>query len=152
MVEKKSKMRSIIPVFVLFIFNNSICFAIDNPDSINLIQIFKDKASTYLNLIDNPKNTNKDLIRAYHNYHVFLDNELNNAYQTLTKHLPFNQKKELIESQRKWLKYRDSEIIFINNNWNRKQFGSSAINSRGDYQSKIIENRIIQLLFYAQNY
>ena len=100
MVENKSNMRGLFLAFLLLIFSSPISFAIDNPDSINLVQNFRDRASSYLTNIDNPKNTTKDLISAYYNYHVFLDKELNNAYQTLTKHLPSNRKKELIDSQK----------------------------------------------------
>ncbi|MEJ2611661.1 MAG: lysozyme inhibitor LprI family protein [Candidatus Thiodiazotropha sp.] len=50
---------------------------------------------------------------AYDDYQIFLDKELNNAYGILMKHLPDAQKKELKQSQRNWIKFRDAEFRLI---------------------------------------
>jgi len=151
MVKKKAKVFYF-SISLLFSLSYSFCYAIDNPDSPNLIQQFKNKTKNFIKKIDNPNNTNRDIIIAYHQYHRFLDNELNSVYQFLQKNLPVKHKQALKKSQFKWLKYRDTEFNFIKNNWNRTNFGSSAILSRGAYQAKIIENRVIQLLQYSLNY
>jgi len=83
---------------------------------------------------------------------LFLDKELNKAYALLISKLSSEHQKELKVSQSNWVKFRDAEFELINNNWNRSNFGSSFVVSRGDYSSTIIRNRLIQLLNYVKNY
>ncbi|MCW9030117.1 MAG: lysozyme inhibitor LprI family protein [Gammaproteobacteria bacterium] len=130
---------------------NTAC-AVDNPDAPNLIEQFKISEQTYLNAINNPKNGTRDTIRAYHEYKVYLDKELNKIYTSLRTKLSVAQQKELKVSQRNWLAFRDAEFKFINNNWNRSSFGSSFAISRGEYSSQVIRNRVMQLFSYSANY
>lgn len=137
------------------LFLTSILFtvhAIDNPDSKDLITDFKEREKVYLKAIENPANGTRDTIRAYHEYKIFLDKELNKTYSILKTKLPADRQKELKISQRNWIKFRDAEFKLINNNWNRSDFGTSFAISRGDYSSAIIKNRLMQLFHYASNY
>lgn len=134
-----------------YIMFNSVC-AIDNPDAPVLISKFKVDEKVYLKAIENPANGTRDTIRAYYEYKIFLDKKLNKTYSNLKSKLTPKRQKELKISQRNWIKFRDEEFKFINNNWNRSGFGSSFAISRGDYSSAIIKNRLMQLFHYASNY
>ena len=142
--------QGLILIIASVLFNTA-C-AIDNPDAPDLIAQFKISEKVYLKAIENPKNGTRDTIRAYHEYKMFLDKELNKTYNILKSKLSPERQKELKKSQLLWLKYRDAEFKLINNNWDRNSFGSSFVVSRGDYSSSIIRNRLIQLFHYASNY
>ena len=139
----------------LFVFvvalSNPAC-ALDNPDAADYIGELEQREKVYLESINNPDNTTMAFLIAYDDYQLFLDKELNQAYQLLKSKLPEARQKELIIAQRQWIKYRDAEFDLINNNWSRENFGSSAGISRGSYRSKIIKDRVLQLLQYAINY
>lgn len=137
--------------FILF-FNCSFAYAIDNPDATDYVKLFEMSEKPFLKAIQKPTNGTRDTIRAYHEYKLFLDKELNTVYKLLKSKLSKNRQEELKISQRHWIKFRDSEFELINNNWSRKSFGSSFAISRGDYSSAIIRNRVIQLMNYAKNY
>jgi len=126
--------------------------AIDNPDTRNYIGEFQSRELQHLEEIDNPNNTTLDFSEAYAEYQVFLDRELNIAYKLIKSKLSAERQAELKQSQQNWIKFRDAEFEFINNNWIRKNFGSSSGLSRGNYRTTIIKNRVSQLLFYAINY
>lgn len=127
-------------------------FAIDNPDAPDLIGEFKKREQIFLKAIDNPQNGSRDYLIAYDKYQTFLDSELNVAYRLIKSKLSVKRQKELKNSQRNWIKFRDAEFELINNNWTRQNFGSSAGMSRGSYRSTVIKNRVLQLLYYAINY
>ena len=129
-----------------------IVYAIDNPDAPDYISEFKSREKTYIDKINDPKNTNQEYLAAYNDYLIFLDKELNDAYRLLVPKLQKNQQEELKNSQKKWLKFRDAEFKFIVNNWTRDNFGSSAWISRGDYRTTIVRERVMQFLHYALNY
>ncbi|MGK0442711.1 MAG: hypothetical protein ACJA0N_002530 [Pseudohongiellaceae bacterium] len=127
-------------------------YAIDNPDAPDLIGEFEKREIIYLTAIDNPQNSTRDFLIAYDNYLIFLDKELNKASEVVKSKLPQARKSELIAAQLYWIKYRDAEFELIKNTWTRKDFGSSAGISRGDYRASIVKGRVIQLLHYAKNY
>ena len=126
--------------------------AIDNPDAPNFIGQFEAREKVLLKALNRPDRGSREQLLAYDNYQKFLDEELNKAYQLIKSKLPTDRQQELTASQRNWLAFRDAEFEFINNNWNRQNFGSSAGISRGDYRSTVIRNRVMQLLQYARNY
>jgi len=140
-----------ITLLILYVFCST-AYAIDNPDSPDLVAEFQQRSKAHEKIINGPSLTNPDLISAYYEYQLFLDDELNKAYKKLRSELPKAQKNELKKSQQNWIKFRDAEFEFINNNWVRDNFGSSVYLSRGMYKSTIIQNRVLQLLYYAQNY
>ena len=128
------------------------CVAIDNPDTPDIVSEFQSRASVYETVIsDNAGNSHKVII-DYAEYEKFLDKELNQAYRTLANKLDSHRKQELIQAQNEWLKFRDSEFGFINDNWNMEQFGSSSALSRGAYRSTIVKDRVVTLLNYLKNY
>jgi len=141
----------LISAILLISFSNSI-LAIDNPDSPDLIGQLTEREKPFKANITKPTNGTRDTIRAYHEYKLFLDKELNKAYALLISKLSSEHQKELKVSQRNWIKFRDAEFELINNNWSRSNFGSSFVVSRGDYSSTIIRNRLIQFLNYIKNY
>ncbi len=127
-------------------------YAIDNPEAPDLIGEFEKREIIYLTDIDNPQNSTRDFLVAYDNYLTFLDEELNKASEILSSKLPEARKSELIAAQKHWIKYRDAEFELIKNTWTRKEFGSSAGVSRGDYRTSIVKDRVIQLLHYVKNF
>jgi len=127
-------------------------YAIDNPEAPGLIGEFEKREIIYLTDIDNPKNSTRDFLVAYDNYLNFLDEELENASEILKLKLPEARKSELIIAQQHWTKYREAEFELIKKTWTRKDFGSSAGISRGDYRTSIVKDRVIQLLHYAKNF
>jgi len=142
--------QSLLLIAVSLMFNSA-C-AIDNPDAPDLISKFKENEKVHLKAIENPANGTRDTIRAYHAYKIFLDKELNKTYTLLKSKLSPEHQKELKTSQLHWIKFRDAEFEFINNNWDRPTFGTSFAISRGDYSSAIIKNRLMQLFHYLANY
>ncbi|MEI6892875.1 MAG: lysozyme inhibitor LprI family protein [Pontiella sp.] len=126
-------------------------YAIDNPEAPDLIGEFEKRERIYLADIDNPKNSTRDFLYYYDNYLLFLGDELNKASVELNSKLPEERKLELIAAQQHWINYRDAEFELIKNTWTRKDFGSSAGISRGDYRTSIVKDRIIQLLHYAKS-
>jgi uncharacterized protein YecT (DUF1311 family) len=150
------KTQSLFYLHGLLMITTSLMFsyacAIDNPDAVDLMAGFEQREEPFLKKIDKSDNSNRAYLIAYDDYQIFLDKELNNAYGILMKHLPDAQKKELKQSQRNWIKFRDAEFRLIKNNWTRDNFGSSAAVLRGSYRTTLIKNRVMQLLHYAQNY
>ncbi len=127
-------------------------YAIDNPDAPDYVSDFLSRAQTYEREIQQTTHTTQRYLTVYAAYENFLDNELNTAYRQLIAHLTGDAQQALKNSQLKWLNYRDQEFEFISHNWTAEKFGSSMVISRGDYRAKIIKDRIMQLLFYLQNY
>jgi len=126
-------------------------FAIDNPDSPDLIGEFEKQENSFLKAINNPQNGSRDYLVAYDDYIKFLDDELNRAYFLVKSGLSMERQQELENSQRNWTKFRDAEFRLIKNTWTRQNFGSSAGMSRGSYRSMVVKNRVLQLLHYAKN-
>ena len=150
-MKKQKKWLQSILLLVTGLVLNTAC-AIDNPDAPDLTSQFKVNEQPYLKSINNPENGTRDTIRAYHEYKIFLDKELNKVYRSLKSKLSTERQKELKSSQLNWIKFRDAEFILINNNWDRSSFGSSFAVSRGEYSSKVIKNRLMQLIHYSANY
>ncbi|MBI3560945.1 MAG: DUF1311 domain-containing protein [Gammaproteobacteria bacterium] len=128
------------------------CRAIDNPDAPDYVAEFQQRAQEFEVAIHQQAKTTQESLKAYANYELFLDKELNNAYQALLPKLAPDLQKKIKQSQRDWVKYRDAEFEFIAENWTPQHFGSSAVLSRGGYRTTIINNRVMQLLYYLKNY
>ncbi len=131
---------------------SSAAYSLDNPDVPDYIAQFTVRAQVYEQAGDESKLTHRGMLIAYNNYQLFLDEELNAAYQLLRSKLSRAQQDTLKKSQQQWFEFRDAEFEFINNNWTRASFGSSFVLSRGGYRTSIIKNRVIQLLHYVKNY
>ncbi len=126
-------------------------YALVNPDKPDLVKEFHSKAEPYQKDVQKAQTT-KEFADAYAKYNQFLKKELQSAYQELLTTLSAPKRDALKRSQNQWLKYRDAEFGFINKNWTLEQFGSSATLSRGGFRARLLENRIIILLRYLQNY
>jgi hypothetical protein len=135
-----------------FSLSVSSVFAIDNPDSPDLIGEFETREQAFLKKINNPHNSPRDYLIVYDSYQYFLNGELNKAYHLIKSKLSIEQQQELLHSQRNWIKFRNAEFKFIKNNWTRQNFGRSSGISRGSYRCTVIKNRVLQLLYYAKNY
>lgn len=128
------------------------CRAIDNPDAPDYVADFQKRVEVFEAMIDQRAKTTQDTLEAYADYEKFLDKELNQAYKALSVKLGVDQLAKFKQSQRDWLRYRDSEFDFIAENWTTKNFGSSAVLSRGAYRTTLIRDRVILLLHYLKNY
>ena len=148
-------MRKIIAIFYITLLLAGFaapCRAIDNPDSPDYVADFLQRALVFEAAIHQHAKTTQDFLKAYADYEQFLDKELNVAYKLLIAKLGTKQQAEIKQSQRNWVKYRDSEFDFIVENWTTKNFGSSAVLSRGAYRTTVIRDRVTLFLSYLKNY
>ena len=140
-------------VLILFLVSCSIsAYAIDNPDAPDYVANFLERAKVYEDDIQQTPHTTQGYITAYARYEDFLNDELDSAYNQLMAKLGDEARRALSNSQRQWFRYRDQEFEFIAQSWTHASFGSAAVISRGDYRTNIINNRIVQLLRYLQNF
>lgn len=130
----------------------SLCVAIDNPDAPDLVAAFESRNEKFELVIREQAQNQAEIINAYAKYSDFLDQELNQAYTALNKHLNDTNKQALQRSQRLWIQFRDAEYGFIDNNWTVANFGSSSAISRSAYRTTIVKNRVVELLHYLKNY
>lgn len=128
------------------------CHAIDNPDAPDYLGAFQKEAQFYEQQIDDSDSNGRELAEARGRYLKFLDDELNKTYQLLQGKLSEPSKQALLNSQRAWLKFRDSETTFIDTNWTPQNFGSSSALSRHGYRAALTRHRVEQLLAYLKNY
>lgn len=127
--------------------------AIDNPDAPDYVADFLERAKGYEDDIQRTPYTTQGYTSAYARYEDFLNDELDGAYNQLMAKLDDDEAKRVLSnSQKQWLRYRDEEFEFIACNWTQTRFGSAAVISRGDYRTTIINNRIVLLLRYLQNF
>ena len=77
------------------------------------------------------------------------DNELNKYYKLLLNKLDTADQKNLKESQRQWIIYRDKEINFFSTLYSKKD-GSMWNVSIADNRMQIIRKRAIELLEYYE--
>lgn len=144
-------MHRVIFFFLLTGFT-SLALAIDNPDAPDYLREFLKHVNCYEKKLTHYASSTQDYRRIYKNYEVFLNQELNRVYSLLLKKLDITAQQALKQSQQEWLSYRDKEFEFINSHWNRTNFGSSSVISRGSYRTTLIKDRIIALLHYLKNY
>ena len=127
-------------------------WAVDNPDAPDYVADFESRILPYEEYIHKEASTTFDYSKGYRELYGVLDKELNSAYKQLMSRLPKESKNKLRLSQKQWMKFRDSEFIFISNNFNKANFGSSSTISRGNYRTSIVKSRIMELLWYLKNY
>lgn len=139
-------------LFLWLILSGSLCFAIDNPDAPDYVAEFEVRALKFETNVQNQGLNTSDTNRAYFEYEKFLDQELNQAYSALLKRVSSKSRKNLMDSQQRWLQFRDAEFLFIANNWTVVNFGTSSALSIDASRTKIIRDRVIELLHYLKNY
>jgi uncharacterized protein YecT (DUF1311 family) len=125
---------------------------IDNPDAPDFVKQFLGQANVYEEKLIQGTYSTLEYQNNYRKYEKFLDKELNKAYRLLIEHLDRASQEALKKSQRKWLSYRDAEFDFITSNWNKSNFGSSSVLSRGNYRTALIKQRVVSLYQYLKNY
>ena len=126
--------------------------AIDNPDSEQGLARFEQQCSAFENRLQNEAKNDTELFKLYVAYEKFLDAELNKAYRKVLGHLTDKSRASLVASQKVWLKYRDAEYQFVDDNWTNANFGSSSTLTRHASKSLLIKQRALMLLTYAENY
>lgn len=125
--------------------------AIDNPDAPDRVGAFERRAAPLEQQLA-ATDGGGAAVRAGQEYASFLDAELNAAYRTLVAHLQSPAREALVESQRRWLHFRNAEFSFIARHWTRERSGSSASLSAAGYRNALTKERVIQLLRYAAEY
>lgn len=136
---------------LLLIVLSGTASAIDNPDAPDYVAEFEAREKSLVAVAENSDGYRASAI-AYTDYLNFLDAELNAVYKALQAKLPKDQQQQLKQSQINWLKYRDLEFAFIEDNWSKADFGSSSSITRGQFKASIVRDRIIQLMHYAKTY
>jgi uncharacterized protein YecT (DUF1311 family) len=132
---------------IIFVLTLSIpAFALDNPDAPDRVKPFQNQVKAFEKKVRSSDHPN------YGEYEKFLDGELNKTYKLLLEKLGKAEKEKLTKAQKAWVSYRDAEFKFISENWTQDNFGTSAKISIGDYNSSIVRDRVLQLLYYLQNY
>ncbi len=138
--------------FVFMVLFRSVSFAIDNPDLPDYVGQFNSRAKPFEQNIANRAGASAAEISGLYNaYYLFLDEELNKAYNDLLKKLPKTEQKKIKASQKSWIQFCNSESEFIVMHWTATRSGSSSALSVGVYKSEIIRQRIIHLLNYLKN-
>jgi uncharacterized protein YecT (DUF1311 family) len=125
--------------------------AIDNPDAPDRVASFERRAEPFEKQLS-ATDGGSAATRAGHAYAAFLDAELNTAYRALLYHLDSPAREALVESQRRWLRFRDADYAFITRHWTRERSGSSASLSIAGYRNTLVKERIVRLLRYAAEY
>lgn len=125
--------------------------AIDNPDAPDRVAAFERRASDFERQLA-ATDGGSAATSAGQVYAKFLDGELNQAYGLLLSNLKGSARAALVESQRRWLGFRDAENAFITQQWTFERSGSSASLSVAQYQNDVVKQRIVQLLRYAAEY
>ena len=92
----------------------------------------------------------REIARAYGDYEAFLNRELQQAYDALRPCLSPASRQRLLAAQRQWLRYRDAEFVFIDDNWTLDRFGRSYPISRGAARVQVVRGRVVELLRYLK--
>ena len=138
-------------LIALIIIISSFCYGLDNPISPDYIGDFEKRIKPFEDNIQKAQTT-YDYTEAYNKFEIELDKELNKAYKLLMNKLNEKNKIKLKYSQIQWLKYRDSEIEWIINNFTQEEFGTSYVITVGEFRTKLIKNRVEELYWYLKQY
>lgn len=141
-----------IMLFLWLVLPCASCLAIDNPDAPDYVAAFEARALKFETSAQNQGQNTSDTVHAYVEYEKFLDQELNQAYSALIKRVSSESKKNLMDAQKSWLHFRDAEFLFVSQNWTVANFGTSSALSIGISRTKVIRDRVIELLYYLKNY
>ncbi|EWS67634.1 hypothetical protein Y702_19665 [Vibrio vulnificus BAA87] len=72
-------------LLLILLIYPTLSYSIDNPDTPNYISNFTELSEKYENEISNSKFNNVDILYAYNEYMLFLDDELNKSFLILKK-------------------------------------------------------------------
>lgn len=144
--------RFLTSISVVFCLHSFPALTLDNPDAPDLVADFAARSAAYEARIDEAAGKGSNVVGPLADYYRFLDEELNRAYEALSIKLDRKNRSDLINSQRKWIAFRDSEFKFISGNWTPDKFGDSFRLSSGNYRASLVKDRIQGLLNYLKNY
>lgn len=142
---------TLLSVALVFVSQAAIVEALDNPDAPDRVGAFERRAAPFEKELA-ATDGGSAAARAGHAYATFLDGELNAAYNALLPKLESPAREALIESQRRWLRFRDAEYKFIARQWTRARSGTSASLSVAGYRNALVKERVVELLRYAAEY
>lgn len=125
--------------------------AVDNPEAPDRLAAFAKRAEPFEQQLQ-ATDGGSAARRAGQAYAAFLDAELNSTYTGLLARLTSPARAALVESQRRWLRFRDSEQAFIDQHWTADRNGSSASLSVAGYRAMLVRQRVEQLLRYSAEY
>lgn len=126
----------------------SSAYALDAPDAPDRVGAFERRAAPFERQFA-ATDGGSAAVRAGQAYSNLLDAELNAAYRTILTNLRSPAREALVESQRRWLNFRDAEFRFIARQWTNERSGSSASLSVAGYRNALTKERVIRLLRYA---
>lgn len=124
--------------------------SIDNPDAPDYVGEFDARSKPHEQRVFEQAGSARQISRAYGDYEAFLNRELQQAYDALRPCLSPASKQRLLAAQRQWLRYRDAEFEFIDDNWTLDRFGSSYPISRGAARVLVVRGRVVELLRYLK--
>ncbi len=142
-------MRYLVVILLSFCSNS---WALDNPDTPDYVGDFEARIAPLERFVREEAASTLQWSGGYADLEDALDKELNGAYKQLIEKLPKESRKNLRNSQKAWLKFRDAEFEFLSENFTRERFGSSFVISIGSYRTEIIKTRVKELLWYLKNY
>lgn len=125
-------------------------FSIDNPDAPDYVGEFEARAKPHEQQIFEQAGSTREIARAYGDYEAFLNRELQQAYDALRPCLSPASRQRLLAAQRQWLRYRDAEFVFIDDNWTLDRFGRSYPISRSAARVQVVRGRVVELLRYLK--
>jgi uncharacterized protein YecT (DUF1311 family) len=106
----------------------------------------KGLSKKYLSCMNNPVST-QDMVECMDSEYKIQDARLNNAYKLLQQNLSADRKKQLLEAQRLWIKFRDANCGFYYD----PDGGSMARLSANDCMMISTANRAKELENLAKN-
>jgi uncharacterized protein YecT (DUF1311 family) len=142
-------MRATLGLALLCVAHHAV--AIDNPDAPDRVAAFEARSALFEQRLA-ATDGGSAAVSEGQAYSLFLDVELNAAYQALLAQLRGPARAALVESQLRWLRFRDAELVFIERQWTRERSGSSASLSVAGYGNAVVKERVLQLLRYAAEY
>jgi uncharacterized protein YecT (DUF1311 family) len=80
------------------------------------------------------------------------DKELNKTYISLSKKLSKTGKKELVEAQRNWISFRDSEFKLIDKYYFNIKKGTLFYVIAGNKKLEIVKERVLQLTEFDEQF
>lgn len=80
------------------------------------------------------------------------DKELNETYISLSQKLAKTGKKELVEAQRNWIKFRDSEFELINKYYREVKTGTLFYLIAENKKLEIVKERALQIKEYDDQF
>lgn len=137
-------------IYFCFLYS-SLAWGLDNPDAPNYREEFEARIAPLELYVSEQAITTKEFIAGYARLERALDNELNDAYENLMDQLSDQDQETLRKSQWHWIKYKESEFLFIGNVWNQENYGTSYVISVGEFRTNLIKSRIMVLLSYMKS-